>query len=85
MIGSNQTAYKRQTKLAAMGGVIVLEDKAVQLENNGSTVTLIGLSDPNFAIRNDVFDETPAMLAVQPHQPDLRRTLDVIASFRNLD
>ena len=25
------------------------------------------------------------ILAVQPHQPDLRRTLDVIASFRNLD
>lgn len=46
-------------------GVIVLEDEAIQLEHNGNTVTLIGLSDPNFAIRNDVFDETPAMASTK--------------------
>ncbi len=46
-------------------GVIVLEDEAIQLEHNGSTVTLIGLSDPNFAIGNDVFDETPAMVSTK--------------------
>lgn len=46
-------------------GVIVLEDEAIQLEHNGNTVTLIGLSDPNFAIRNDVFDETPAMVSTK--------------------
>ncbi len=46
-------------------GVIVLEDEAIQLAHNGSTVTLIGLSDPNFAIRNDVFDETPAMVSMK--------------------
>ncbi len=46
-------------------GVIVLEDEAIQLEHNDSTVTLIGLSDPNFAIRNDVFDETPAMVSTK--------------------
>ncbi len=46
-------------------GAIVLEDEAIQLEHNGSTVTLIGLSDPNFAIRNDVFDETPAMVSTK--------------------
>lgn len=45
-------------------GVTVLENKAIQLEHNGSTVTLIGLSDPNFAIKNDMFDETPAMVSV---------------------
>ena len=39
-------------------GVIVLEDEAIQLEHNG-------LSDPNFAIRNDVFDETPAMVSTK--------------------
>lgn len=44
-------------------GVIVLEDEAIQLEHNDSSVTLIGLSDPNFSIRNDVFDETPAMVS----------------------
>ena len=46
-------------------GVIVLEDEAIQLEHNGSSVTLIGLSDPNFAIRNDVFDETSAMVSTK--------------------
>lgn len=46
-------------------GVIVLEDEAIQLERNGSSVTLIGLSDPNFAIRNDMFDETPAMVSAK--------------------
>ncbi len=46
-------------------GVIVLEDEVIQLEHNGSTVTLIGLSDPNFAIRNDVFDEPPDMVSTK--------------------
>ncbi len=46
-------------------GVIVLEDEAIQLEHNGSTVTLIGLSGPNFAIRNDVFYETPTMVSTK--------------------
>ncbi len=46
-------------------GVIVLEDEAIQLDHNGSMVTLIGLSDPNFAIRNDVFDEPPAMVSTK--------------------
>ena len=46
-------------------GVIVIEDEAIQLEHNGSTVTLIGLSDPNFAIRNDVFDDIPDMVSAK--------------------
>lgn len=45
--------------------VIVLEDEVIQLNHNGSTLTLIGLSDPNYAIRNDVFDETPAMVSTK--------------------
>lgn len=44
-------------------GVTVLEDETINLEHNGGIITLVGLSDPNFAIRNDVFDETPAMVA----------------------
>ena len=46
-------------------GVIVLEDKAVQLERSGSLLTLIGLSDPNFAIRNNLFNEVPAMISTK--------------------
>ena len=34
--------------------VVVLEDTVIQLECNGNTLTLIGLSDPNFTTRSDV-------------------------------
>lgn len=34
--------------------VVVLEDTVIQLECNGDTLTLIGLSDPNFTTRSDV-------------------------------
>lgn len=64
--GNHEAALSQYDKLKAglkSVGVIVLEDEAIQLEHNGSSVTLIGLSDPNFAIRNDVFDETPAMVS----------------------
>lgn len=43
-------------------GVILLEDKAVQLEQEGEKITLIGLSDPSFTIPDDRFGETPAMI-----------------------
>ena len=43
-------------------GVIVLEDEAVQLKHNTEEITLIGLSDPDFTIKGDVFREAPAMV-----------------------
>ena len=46
-------------------GVIVLEDKAVQLERSGSFITLIGISDPNFAIESNIFNEVPAMISTK--------------------
>ncbi len=46
-------------------GVTVLEDEAVNLNQNGETVTLIGLSDPNFAIRSDALDEPSAMVSAK--------------------
>ena len=46
-------------------GVIVLEDETVQLERSGSFLTLIGLSDPNFAIRSNIFNEVPAMISTK--------------------
>lgn len=45
--------------------MIVLEDEAVQLEHNSGFVTLIGLSDPNFTIGNDIFNEVPAMISTK--------------------
>ena len=46
-------------------GVIVLEDKAVQLERSGSFITLIGISDPNFSIKSNIFNEVPAMISTK--------------------
>ncbi len=46
-------------------GVIVLEDEAIQLEYNGGVVTLIGLSDPNFTFKGDMFNEVPAMVSTK--------------------
>ena len=46
-------------------GVIVLEDETVQLERSGSFLTLIGLSDPNFARKSNIFNEVPAMISTK--------------------
>ena len=43
-------------------GVIVLEDEAIQLVHNNEMITLIGLSDPDFTIKGDMFNEVPAMV-----------------------
>ena len=53
-----------QMNLVALG-VGVLENQAVQLEQDGERITLIGLSDPNFTIRGDMFGEVPAMVATK--------------------
>ena len=42
--------------------VVVLEDKAMQLEYNGDDITLIGLSDPSFTLKGNMFGEVPAMV-----------------------
>ena len=46
-------------------GVIVLEDEAVSLEQNGESITLIGLSDPDATIKGDLFGEVPAMVSTK--------------------
>ena len=50
-----------KTGLESMGAV-VLEDASMQLEYNGEKVTLIGLSDPSFTLKGDMFGEVPAMV-----------------------
>ena len=40
----------------------MLEDEAVQLKHDTEEITLIGLSDPDFTIKGDVFREAPAMV-----------------------
>lgn len=64
--GNHEAALSQYDELKAglkSVGVTVLEDETINLEHNGGTITLVGLSDPNFTIRNDVFDETPAMVS----------------------
>ena len=46
-------------------GVIVLEDEAVSLERNGETITLLGLGDPDFTVKGDMFGETFAMVSTK--------------------
>ena len=36
----------------------------MQLEYNGDDITLIGLSDPSFTLKGDMFGEVPAMVLV---------------------
>ena len=48
-----------------VAGVTVLEDRAIRLEHKGGFVTLIGLSDPNFTIKGDIFDEVPAVISTK--------------------
>jgi len=46
-------------------GVIVLEDEVMQLEHNSGIVALIGLSDPDFTVKGDMFGEAPAMVSTK--------------------
>ena len=43
-------------------GVIVLDNDAVQLNHGKEAISLIGLSDPDFTIKGDIFGEAPAMV-----------------------
>ncbi len=46
-------------------GVTVLEDEITYLEREGKTIALLGLSDPDFAIKGDLFGEVPAMVSTK--------------------
>ena len=66
--GNHEAAISQYDVLRSgleVAGVIVLEDEAVSLEQNGERVTLIGLSDPNAAIKGDLFGEVPAMVSTK--------------------
>lgn len=50
-----------KTEMESMG-VVVLEDASMQLEYKDEVITLIGLSDPSFTIKGDMFGEVSAMV-----------------------
>lgn len=61
---SQQEYETLKTGLEA-AGVIVLEDEAVRLERDGEEITLIGLADPDFTIKGDLFGEVPSMVTTK--------------------
>lgn len=46
-------------------GVAVLEDETACLERNGENIALLGLADPDFTIKGDLFGEVPAMVSTK--------------------
>lgn len=46
-------------------GAVVLEDEAVQLGQGDEKITLVGLSDPDFTVKGDMFGEVPAMVSTK--------------------
>ena len=46
-------------------GITVLEDEIVYLERDGEAIALLGLADPNFTIKGDLFGEVPAMVSTK--------------------
>ena len=66
--GNHEAASPQYDTLKAgleEAGVIVLEDEAVSLERNGETITLIGLADPDFTVKGEMFGEAPVMVSAK--------------------
>ncbi len=66
--GNHEAASSQYDTLKAgleAAGVIVLEDEIVYLERGGETITLLGLEDPDFMVKGDMFGEVPAMVSTK--------------------
>lgn len=63
-------------------GVILLDDKALQLEHGGAKITIAGLSDPDFRTRYDMFEETSATGAAFKKQIHADQGYTILLSHR---
>lgn len=66
--GNHEASSPEYSKLRdslEAAGVAVLEDEAAYLERNGESIALLGLADPNFTIKGDLFGEVPAMVSTK--------------------
>lgn len=66
--GNHEAASPQYDTLKAgleAAGIIVLEDETVYIEQGGETISLLGLADPDFTIRGDMFGEVPAMVSTK--------------------
>ncbi|RJV94012.1 metallophosphoesterase [Subdoligranulum sp. AF14-43] len=69
--GNHEASLLQYDDLSAgleMAGAVVLEDEAIQLERGDSKIIIIGLADPDFAIKGDLFGEVPAMVSTKLNQ-----------------
>ena len=57
--------YEELKRGLELAGAVILEDEAVQIERSGDKITLIGISDPDFTVKNDIFGETSAMVSTK--------------------
>ncbi|MCM1412631.1 MAG: metallophosphoesterase [Lachnospiraceae bacterium] len=70
-VTGNHEAYISQAEYETLktgleaAGVTVLEDEAVRLQRDGEEIALVGLADPDFTIKNDLFGEVPAMVTAK--------------------
>jgi predicted MPP superfamily phosphohydrolase len=55
------TEYERLRTGLETAGLTVPKDKTVWLERDGGKIILIGLSDPDFTVKGDMFEEAPSM------------------------
>ena len=68
MTGNHEATCSQYGDLKAgleEAGVIVLEDEAISLERGGETIALLGLADPDFMVKGDMFGEVPAMVSTK--------------------
>ena len=90
--GNHEAASPQYDTLKAgieAAGVIVLEDETIYIEQDGETISLLGLADPDFTVKGDMFGEVPAMASTKlknliddesgytillSHRPDLFET-----------
>ena len=66
--GNHEAASQQYDTLKAgleEEGVIVLEDEAISLERSGETISLIGLADPDFTVKGEMFGEAPVMVSAK--------------------
>lgn len=76
------TQYDNLKERLEAVGVIVLEDEGVLLEREGEQLSLLGLSDPDFTIRGDLFGEVPAMVATKLKGMQIQETYTILLSHR---
>ncbi|MCI8501504.1 MAG: metallophosphoesterase [Oscillospiraceae bacterium] len=66
--GNHEASLPRYGELRAgieRNGAAVLEDEAVQFAHGGETIVLVGLSDPDFTLKGDLFGEASSMAGVK--------------------